>query len=92
MGRGNLTCLDSVLSASMYGFGRVGFTHATGISHYIQSCAMCEKLGSPSAPLLRCSGCGLVRYCSKACQAKHWKQHNHKQVGDEHDRPRPEPN
>jgi hypothetical protein len=87
-------CIDSAFSVLVDsdGISPIGFRLATGISDYVNSCAMCEKAGSPSAPLLRCSGCGLVKYCSKACQTKHWREHNHKQVGDEHDVSRPEPN
>ena len=33
-------------------------------------CASCSKKAK-----LMCSTCVLARYCSKECQAKHWKQH-----------------
>jgi hypothetical protein len=82
---GRLLCMDSLLSTMMHGVSGIGFRTGTGISDYIGSCAMCEKAGSPSARLKDCAGCGLVRYCSKACQVKHWREHNHKQVGNEHD-------
>ncbi len=33
-------------------------------------CAHCGTQGSESKPLRTCSGCGAVKYCSKACQRK----------------------
>ena len=36
-----------------------------------QSCTVCVK----SNTLKACERCQSVRYCSKACQKKHWKQH-----------------
>lgn len=35
----------------------------------------CAGCGSIDRKLLKCSGCKCVRYCSKACQTKHWKNH-----------------
>jgi hypothetical protein len=41
----------------------------------------CTNLGGLSEQQLvtggscHCSGCRVARYCSKACQAAHWKQH-----------------
>jgi hypothetical protein len=37
-------------------------------------CKACRK-GFRGEKLFRCSGCGLVYYCSKACQVGDWKSH-----------------
>ncbi|KAJ7775332.1 hypothetical protein B0H16DRAFT_1506984 [Mycena metata] len=36
---------------------------------------MCENCTEYRTDLRRCSGCGIVRYCSKECQKAHWKEH-----------------
>ena len=41
-------------------------------SHY---CVKCQKIEQCGKPFARCSGCQLVRYCSKDCQKQHWKEH-----------------
>jgi hypothetical protein len=45
------------------------------------TCAVCEA-AEPKDPgstgLFTCSGCLGARYCSRACQKIHWKQHGHK--------------
>ena len=39
-------------------------------------CARCFKRADLSEPRhLVCSGCGAARYCSEACQRKHWVKH-----------------
>jgi hypothetical protein len=44
---------------------------------------LCSNVAGPSEALLvqgktsRCSGCRAARYCGKACQVSHWKQHKH---------------
>ena len=44
---------------------------------------LCGNVAGPSEAILvqgktsRCSGCRAARYCGKACQASHWKQHKH---------------
>ena len=37
----------------------------------LMRCAQCGK----AKPKSKCSGCLCVRYCSKGCQKKHWKEH-----------------
>jgi hypothetical protein len=39
---------------------------------YMKACACCK---TEAADLLKCSGCGSVRYCDAACQKKNWKNH-----------------
>ena len=40
-----------------------------------RACANCGALEDPSdMPLSACSRCHIVSYCSKPCQANHWKQ------------------
>ena len=39
-------------------------------------CAQCFKRVALTEPrYLVCSGCGDARYCSEACQRKHWAEH-----------------
>ncbi|KAH6914952.1 hypothetical protein BKA70DRAFT_560508 [Coprinopsis sp. MPI-PUGE-AT-0042] len=38
-----------------------------------EDCGSIEKYHVPA--LMKCSGCGLARYCSKDCQRKSWKSH-----------------
>ena len=40
-------------------------------SHGCKSCAKMEGV----APFKQCSGCKAIRYCSRKCQQKHWKNH-----------------
>ncbi|CAJ2502275.1 Uu.00g096690.m01.CDS01 [Anthostomella pinea] len=40
-----------------------------------EKCAACEKM---EGPLMKCTGCGIAAYCSKACQAKGWSEMLHK--------------
>lgn len=47
------------------------------ISHNMASCDCCC---ASSTVLLACSRCHLVSYCSKSCQAKHWKEGGHKEL------------
>uniref|UniRef100_A0A6A7FSR5 ubiquitinyl hydrolase 1 n=2 Tax=Hirondellea gigas TaxID=1518452 RepID=A0A6A7FSR5_9CRUS len=39
-------------------------------------CAHCDKLGSASLQIKRCTKCLNVGYCSTDCQKAHWQQHN----------------
>ena len=41
----------------------------------IRQCAFCKQTGSPNVPLLLCSACSSVRYCSRHHQQQDWKQH-----------------
>ena len=41
-------------------------------SHF---CAKCLKTEQCEKPFPRCSGCQLVRYCSRKCQKQHWGEH-----------------
>ena len=38
------------------------------------ACRFCGKTEG-DIPFKQCSACKAVRYCSKACQADHWKEH-----------------
>ena len=38
-------------------------------------CNYCSKVVTGSKPLLRCSKCKAVVYCSKICQKEHWLTH-----------------
>lgn len=38
----------------------------------------CESCGTSKTGLSKCTGCGKVRYCSKACQVKGWSEGGHK--------------
>jgi hypothetical protein len=42
----------------------------------VKSCAGCGAASGEEGSKLRvCSGCAAARYCSRACQAGHWQQH-----------------
>ncbi|EEY14537.1 conserved hypothetical protein [Verticillium alfalfae VaMs.102] len=41
-------------------------------------CAGCEKEETEGDVLMRCTGCGRARYCSKVCQKKDWGEGGHK--------------
>ena len=41
-------------------------------------CAVCGVRPSPGSKHKLCGGCKAVVYCSKECQAKHWRQGGHK--------------
>ncbi|CRK30867.1 hypothetical protein BN1723_003985 [Verticillium longisporum] len=41
-------------------------------------CAGCEKEETEGDALMRCTGCGRARYCSKVCQKKDWGEGGHK--------------
>jgi hypothetical protein len=51
--------------------GNVAARPAAG-TRSLRSCGHCRKEG---AAFSRCSGCGVVAYCSKACQRAAWKMH-----------------
>ena len=38
----------------------------------------CSGCGRPSVKLRTCSGCRCAAYCSRECQARHWKEGGHK--------------
>lgn len=38
-------------------------------------CNACYKMGGKGVKLMKCKGCGLVRYCSVECQKEDWKAH-----------------
>ena len=38
----------------------------------------CATCGSRPVKLLKCAKCGLIRYCSKECQVRAWKELGHK--------------
>ena len=39
---------------------------------HLEKCNFCHI---PSKDLKKCANCGQVRYCSRECQKKHWKEH-----------------
>jgi len=42
----------------------------------LRRCAGCERLQLlGEAKFKRCAGCGLVAFCNRTCQVKHWKTH-----------------
>jgi len=43
-----------------------------------KQCASCQKKELPGSKFKYCSGCGMVTYCSKACQKKHWQSSHRK--------------
>ena len=48
-----------------------GVARETGLSH---SCTFC-KVSETDTPFKQCSKCKFFRYCSQACQRKHWNEH-----------------
>ncbi|GIL75077.1 hypothetical protein Vretimale_7774 [Volvox reticuliferus] len=56
--------------------GEAGSADAAGAGGVAGTCATCgaaQQAGGP--PLLWCSRCRTVRYCSRACQLGHWPNH-----------------
>ncbi|KAI2776336.1 hypothetical protein F4815DRAFT_358185 [Daldinia loculata] len=43
-----------------------------------KKCAACGKEEEAEYSLMRCTGCGVVAYCSKACQVQGWSELGHK--------------
>ena len=43
-------------------------------------CSWCDTVETSDTPLSVCSRCKSAQYCSKDCQAKHWKQGGHKKA------------
>ncbi|KAI0134322.1 hypothetical protein BJ170DRAFT_609404 [Xylariales sp. AK1849] len=43
----------------------------------IDKAGKCDACGKESE-LMKCTGCGIVAYCSKDCQAKAWSERGHK--------------
>jgi hypothetical protein len=48
-----------------------GVAHETDLSH---CCTFC-KVSEMDTPFKQCSKCKFFRYCSQACQRKHWNEH-----------------
>ena len=46
-----------------------------GVAGKPMSHPVCSVGKQGDIPFKQCSGCKAVRYCSKACQADHWKEH-----------------
>jgi len=40
----------------------------------VNSSSGCALCGKHNAPLRKCGGCELIRYCSPECQKTHWKE------------------
>ena len=81
------SCLDSVSKAPTYTYVHMSFStvepseedreHWRWIQRELmmKSCAACTKPATHS-----CAGCGKTAYCSRACQAVHWKHGAHNGV------------
>lgn len=41
----------------------------------LAECFHCKKTGTEEEPLMRCTGCYSVSFCSKKCQIAKWKEH-----------------
>lgn len=41
-------------------------------------CWVCGEKEAEEVKLRRCTGCGVVRYCSKECQTKDWSERGHR--------------
>ena len=44
----------------------------------LEKCAQCGKGGSEEDPLMRCTGCFSIAFCSRKCQVAKWKEHKPK--------------
>ena len=53
------------------------------------TCAGCSQRQTDKAALQKCSGCQVVRYCSKSCQKLHWKAGHAAQCRRVHDHKTP---
>ena len=38
------------------------------------TCHNCLELARPDRKLMKCGGCGWMRYCNQTCQVSHWKK------------------
>ncbi|KAJ7021972.1 hypothetical protein C8F04DRAFT_1139429 [Mycena alexandri] len=47
----------------------------SGVRAHLDDCFRCEKKASAETQLRKCSGCLIVRYCSKQCQLADWPTH-----------------
>jgi len=51
----------------------------SGVRSAFHFCSVCKKQpGAAATPLKKCSGCLIVRYCSRECQVANW--HTHKKT------------
>ena len=41
----------------------------------LRACPVCSVTETDEAPFMVCSRCKIIVYCSRPCQAKHWKAH-----------------
>ena len=55
--------------------GEVGSAGSSGSGRDVVKCGGCGKLQGDGASFAACGRCRSVRYCSKECQMKSWKQH-----------------
>ena len=66
-------CSNANIAAAL---SSVSFLEKSKESPAFQSelvCAMCQK--KSASKLLKCSRCSSESYCSRDCQAQHWKTH-----------------
>ncbi|PCH40852.1 hypothetical protein WOLCODRAFT_117801 [Wolfiporia cocos MD-104 SS10] len=54
----------------------VSYLEAVGRDPSLYRCYVCRGKGKPK--IMTCSGCKKVRYCSEACQKRHWPVHKAK--------------